>query len=88
MTENGDPKENALAEKINSTLKNKLFKGMRFSCIKEASDAMKLAMDFYNTMRPHMSINMMTPQEAAKCNGEIRKWWRSYREDAIKRNRT
>jgi len=88
MTENGDPKENAMAERINSTLKNESFKGMRFSSIEEASDAMKVAMEFYNTMRPHMSINMMTPQEAAKCNGEIRKWWKSYREDAIKRIRT
>ena len=33
-----------------------------------------------------MSINMMTPAQAALCEGEIKKWWISYRERAIKRN--
>lgn len=87
MTENGDPKENAMAERINSTVKNELFKGIRFSSIRQVRDAMEVAVRFYNTMRPHMSVDMMTPQEAAKCNGEIRKWWKSYREEAIKRDR-
>ena len=32
-----------------------------------------------------MSINMMTPVQAASCEGEIGKWWISYRERAIKR---
>lgn len=87
MTENGDPKENAMAERINSTIKNELLKGLRFYCINEANDALMATIDFYNTRRPHMSIDMMTPQEAARCNGEIHKWWKSYREDAIKNSR-
>ncbi len=33
MTENGDPKENALAERINNTVKNELLKDMRFYSI-------------------------------------------------------
>lgn len=84
MTENGDPKENALAERINSTVKNELLKGLHFTCLKEVRDALAVAIDFYNTRRPHMSVDMMTPEEASRCNGEIRKWWRSYREEAIK----
>lgn len=87
MTENGDPKENAMAERINSTVKNELLKGIRFTSIQQVEDAMETAVQFYNTMRPHMSVDMMTPKEAAKCNGEIRKWWKSYREEAIKRGR-
>ena len=86
MTENGDPKENAMAERINSTVKNELLKGIRFTSMQQVVDAMAVAVNFYNTMRPHMSVDMMTPQEAAGCNGEIRKWWRSYREEAIKKN--
>jgi len=31
--------------------------------------------------------DMMTPEKAAKCNGEIKKWWKSYREEAIKKDR-
>lgn len=87
MTENGDPKENAIAERINNTVKNELLKGLRFSSIKEVRDALDVAIRFYNILRPHMSIDMMTPEDAAKCNGEIRKWWKSYREEAIKKDR-
>lgn len=84
MTENGDPKENAMAERINSTVKNELLKGIVFTSIQQVTETLKVAVNFYNTMRPHMSVDMMTPREAARCNGEIRKWWRSYREEAIK----
>lgn len=87
MTESGNPKDNAMAERINSTMKNELLRGLRFTCLKEVRDAIAAAVEFYNTARPHMSIDMMTPEEAAKCNGEIHKWWRSYREEAIKRER-
>lgn len=87
MTENGDPKENAMAERINATIKNELLKGLRFTCIDEVRAALEIAVSFYNTQRPHMSIDMMTPQQAARCNGEIRKWWRSYRDEAIKNDR-
>ena len=38
-------------------------------------------------MRPHMSVDMMTPVQAARCHGEIVKWWKSYREEAIKNDR-
>lgn len=86
MTEDGNPKDNAIAERANSTVKNELLKGMRFTCITEVEDAIAKAVWFYNTKRPHMSIDMMTPQQAALCNGEIRKWWTSYREKAIKSN--
>ena len=87
MTENGDPKENAMAERINSTIKNELLKGLRFKSLAEVRDAIEVAVHFYNTQRPHMSVDMMTPEQAAHCNGEIRKWWKSYREQAIKNGR-
>ena len=31
-----------------------------------------------------MSTGMMTPAQAEKCDGELRKMWHSYREEAIK----
>jgi transposase InsO family protein len=84
MTESGDPKENAQAERINSTMKNELLKGVVFHNIKEVKAAVAVAVDFYNNERPHMSIDMMTPTEAADCSGEIAKRWTSYRLVAIK----
>ena len=84
MTETGDPKDNAQAERINSTMKNELLKNMRFSCIEEVIAAVGRAVNFYNDERPHMSIDMMTPAMAALCEGEIKKHWISYREKAIR----
>ena len=84
MTENGDPKENAVAERVNSTVKNELLGGMRFTSVEEVRAAVAAAVDFYNNERPHMSLDMMTPAQAAQCTGEVRKRWRSFRDEAIK----
>ena len=84
MTESGDPKDNAQAERINNTMKNELLKDIRFVCIEDVKSAVSCAVDFYNNERPHMSIDMMTPAEAALHEGEIAKRWRSYRTIAIK----
>ena len=84
MTERGDPKDNAQAERINSTMKNELLKGVVFRSIEEVKAAVTVAVDFYNNERPHMSIDMMTPIEAAGRSGEISKRWTSYRLIAIK----
>jgi hypothetical protein len=46
MTESGDPKDNAQAERINSTMKNELLKDIRFSRIAEATNAVARAVDF------------------------------------------
>jgi transposase InsO family protein len=84
MTESGSPKDNAQAERLNSTMKNELLKGVVFHNIEEVKAAVAVAIDFYNNERPHMSIDMMTPHEAAGCSGEITKRWTSYRLIAIK----
>lgn len=84
MTESGDPKENSQSERVNSTIKNELLKGKVFHNITEAKRAISKAIVTYNTTRPHMSLNYMTPQKARECTGPIKKRWRSYREEAIR----
>jgi hypothetical protein len=84
MTGSGDPKENAQAERIHNTMKNELLKGAVFHSIEEVKASVRMAVDFYNNERPHMSIDLMTPVEAADCSGEIKKRWTSYRLIAIK----
>lgn len=86
MTETGDPKDNAQAERINNTMKNELLKGRVFHSLHEVIVAVSGATDFYNNRRPHMSINMMTPVQAASLSGELEKKWYSYRENTIKEN--
>ena len=61
MTESGDPKDNAQAERINNTMKNELLKGKVFRNINEVVAAVARAVDFYNNRRPQMSIGMNTP---------------------------
>ena len=87
MTESGDPKDNAQAERINNTMKNELLRDMRFVSIEQVREAVSKAVVFYNEERPHMSINMMTPREAAGCTGEIGKLWRSRRAEAVKQKK-
>ena len=84
MTECGDPKDNAVAERVNGIIKNELLMGMSFFSIEEVRKALEVAVDFYNNERPHMSLDWKTPAEAALCAGELEKKWKSYREIAIK----
>ena len=80
MTESGDPKENPVAERQNNTIKNEFFKDIKFHSTGEVRRAMEKTVAFYNNERPHMSLNNMTPRQAASCMGKIQKKWTSYRE--------
>lgn len=85
MTESGDPKDNAQAERVNNTMKNELLKGYRFTSIEEVREAVREKVEFYNSQRPHMSVDMMTPLEASRRTGTLPKRWTSYRELAIQK---
>lgn len=76
MTENGDPYENALAERINGILKNEYGLEDTFSNYLHASEAVKTAVHKYNNQRPHASCNYMVPAEAHHCHGELKKRWK------------
>lgn len=83
MTESGNPKDNAEAERINNTLKNELFKDMVFTDIDQVRQALQRAVMFYNQERPHLSLEMRTPAEAVSETGRFKRQWISYREQAI-----
>lgn len=83
MTESGNPKDNAEAERINNTLKNELFKDMVFTEIGQVKEALRKAVMFYNYERPHLSLELRTPAEAAAETGRFKRQWISYRERAI-----
>ncbi|MEN6570191.1 MAG: integrase core domain-containing protein [Rikenellaceae bacterium] len=84
MTESGDPKDNAQAERINNTMKNELLKDKIFWSLDEVVAAVAVAVDFYNNRRPHMSIGMMTPAQTAESTRDRDMRWRSFRMEAIK----
>ena len=57
---------------------------MEFEDITQVKKAVAVAIDFYNNERPHMSLNMMTPIEAANFIGPLEKKWVSYRDQHLK----
>lgn len=84
MTESGDPKDNAVAERVNNTIKNELRKDMVITSIDDVRSAVDIAIEFYNNERLHLSLDGMTPAQASSHKGEIKKKWESYREIASK----
>lgn len=79
MTNNGDPYENAVAERINRTLKHEFGLKNRFVNYKIALKATKLAVHIYNNVRLHLSCNMLTPQKAhIKANFKYKNWSKKY----------
>lgn len=77
MTENGDPRENAVAERLNGILKDELLKE-RFDSFAQAQDEITQAVSTYNYLRPHYSIDMLTPAIAHTRAGELKKRWKNY----------
>lgn len=84
MTESGDPKDNAVAERVNNTITNELRKDMVITSIDDVRRAVDIAIEFYNNERLHLSLDGMTSAQASSHKGEIKKKWESYREIASK----
>jgi putative transposase len=62
MTQRGDPKDNAIAERINGILKHEyLIQSLK--SFQEAERRVEQAIKLYNTERPHTSLSNKTPQE-------------------------
>lgn len=62
MSQNGDPYENPLAERMNCTLKYDFNLHKTFKSIAELSSTVDEAVFNYNNLRPHLSLKMLTPQ--------------------------
>jgi putative transposase len=77
MTENGDPLENAIAERINGILKDELLE-QKYTDFKMAQQHVAKAIVIYNALRPHSSCNMLTPQMAHSQTGVLKKHWKNY----------
>jgi len=76
MTQSGDPRDNAIAERVNGILKQELLEEV-YPKIKQAQNAVVIAIDIYNRLRPHSSIDMMTPEKAHLKTGPLKRRWRS-----------
>lgn len=78
MTENGDPLENAIAERVNGILKVEWIYDQRFKNLIQAQGYIKQIIAIYNSERPHASIEMLTPDQAHQRAGQLQRKWKNY----------
>lgn len=79
MTQTGSPYDNALAERVNGTIKNDFFPQRVYKNHQEAEKALCSKIKIYNDIRPHDSLDYMTPALAHEKSGPIRKKWKTYK---------
>ncbi len=80
MTENGDPLENPIAERINGIIKEEYLHNYQVNCLNEARELLKAVVDLYNNERPHMSISNLTPNKVHQSKEKLKlnKLWKNY----------
>ena len=75
MTENGDPYENAIAERVNGILKYEFLIIDGFRNYLQALEVISESINIYNESRPHLSCQMLTPNNAhLQQEIKIKKW--------------
>lgn len=75
MSENGDPLENAVAERMNGILKEEYIKHYSLDGLQQSQELVADIIDRYNNLRPHDSINLMTPTKAHETPSALNKSW-------------
>lgn len=80
MTENGDPLENAVAERINGIIKEEYLETYEINNLKDAKGLLQAVVDLYNNERPHMSISNFTPNSIHHSKTKIKteRLWKNY----------
>jgi putative transposase len=86
MTENGDPLENAIAERTNGIIKEEYLDAYEVSNIIEAKNLLNSVINLYNDDRPHMSISNLTPNKVHNSIPVIkpeRRWKNYYQKPSV-----
>lgn len=78
MTQNGDPYENALAERVNGIIKAEFNLYTSSLGFQETGKKVIRSIKSYNELRPHASCDYLTPEQAHLRSGKLRKRWKNY----------
>jgi putative transposase len=78
MTENGDPLENPIAERVNGIIKDEYLNRYHYGSIKELEEKLTQVVTFYNEERPHTSCSMFTPDKVHEQNLPVERKWKTY----------
>ena len=76
MTENGDPVENPIAERVNGIIKNEYLNCYQVSTLYVAKQLVDRVVEVYNTERPHMSLGNLTPEQVHANSLKTEKLWK------------
>ena len=79
MTENGDPYENALAERVNGIIKAEFNLYSSQLGFVETNNQIRKSIEAYNQLRPHSSCNYLTPDQAHLTEDKLNKKWKNYK---------
>jgi putative transposase len=80
MTENGDPLENAIAERLNGIIKGEYLFNYKIKDLIAAKKVLKSVVNLYNEDRPHSSISNFFPSQVHETTQdlEIKRLWKNY----------
>lgn len=87
MTENGDPYENAIAERVNGIIKSEFNLYSSFGSLEETSQKIGKSIKAYNEIRPHSSCDFLTPEAAHYKTGMLKRRWKKRAYDTMKFDR-
>src|SRR6185312_12994085 len=72
------PSENAIAERVNGTIKEEFRPGKVYDSYLDAKLDIDQIVRVYNERRPHASIDYLTPDSAHNMQGTLPKRWKAY----------
>lgn len=78
MTQDSDPRDNAIAERVNGILKTEWLYEDYFKGFQDAYIRVAQVINLYNNKRPHLSLNYQTPAQAYLETGEQVRVWKNY----------
>lgn len=79
MTENGDPYENALAERVNGIIKTEFNLYSSSLGFDQTEHQVSKSIKSYNELRPHASCDYLTPNRAHLQAEKLNKRWKNYK---------
>jgi transposase InsO family protein len=79
MTNNGDPYENAIAERLNGIIKSEFSLYSSQFGFEETNSRVEKSIHAYNNIRPHSSCDYLTPEQAHQKSGVLKKRWKLYK---------
>lgn len=75
MTQDGNPYDNAIAERVNGILKEEFGLGEVLEDFNQAKLQTSQAISLYNNKRPHLSCQMLTPREMHNQTSiQVKRW--------------